>query len=260
MKDLKKNIGLPVKLDDNYQLIFEDGLSKVSPAIRTIDEMREVLVDKTISSPKELYYMYRDVAFDKDRPTEKKYELRYDITVIRPDKLGDEFMKTAGHYHPGDYPELYEVVYGTAWCLLQKPSKKDYKLIEDVILVKAQTGDKIVCLPGYGHILINPSKNEPLVTSNWVGTKFSSDYSLYKEAEGAAYFYSEKNGKLKIEKNNFFIQVPKAIKQMVPSAKIEAFGLEKNKPIYPIINNPEKLRFLNYPGEFDFSEAFVTKA
>lgn len=259
MKDLKNNIGLPVKLGEDYQLVFEGGLSQVTPAVRTIDEMREVLVDKTINAPKELYYMYRDVAFDKDRATEKKHALRYDITVIKPDKLGKELMKTAGHYHPGDFPELYEVVYGNAWCLLQKPSKKDYKIIEDVILVKAQTGDKIVCLPGYGHILINPSKNEPLVTSNWVGTQFSSDYSLYKEAEGAAYFFSEENGKLNVEANKIFTQLPKSIREMFPSAKINKFGLEKNKPIYPLINSPDKLRFLNYPSEFDFSDAFVTK-
>ncbi len=259
MIDLKKNIGLPVILDKDYRLIFEAGLPKVLAAVRTIDEMREVLMDKTLTLPKELYYMYRDVAFDKDRAAEKKHGLRYDITVIKPDKLGKELMKTAGHYHPGDFPELYEVVWGQAWCLLQKPSKKDYKVIEDVILVKAQTGDKIVCLPGYGHILINPSKNEPLVTSNWVGTQFSSDYSLYKEAEGAAYFFSEENGKLKIEANKIFTKLSKSIREMFPSAKINKFGLERNKPIYPLINDPNKLRFLNYPNEFDFSEAFVTK-
>lgn len=257
MIDLTKNSGLPVKLNEEFHLIFDGGLPKVEPAIRTIEQMKDVLLDKTLSEPKELYYMYRDVAFDKDREAEKKNYLRYDITVIKPDKLGKELMKTAGHYHPGNYPELYEVIWGEAWCLQQKPSKDDYKKIEDVIMVKAKAGDKIVCLPEYGHILINPSKDQPLVTSNWVGTKFSSDYSLYKKAEGAAYFVFEDNGSLKIEKNQLFSEVPE-IRKLFPSAKMEKFGLEKGKPIYPLINNAEKLRFLNYPKEFDYKEVFVS--
>ena len=255
MIDLKKNVGLPIKLDEKFNLVFEDGLPKVEPAIRTIEQMKDVLLDKALSEPKELYYMYRDVAFDKDRELETKNQLRYDITVIKPDMLGKELMKTAGHYHPGNYPELYEVVWGEALCLQQKPSKNDPKIIEDVILVKAKTGDKIVCLPEYGHILINPSKSEPLITSNWVGTQFSSDYSLYKETQGAAYFVFEEGDDLKIEKSKFFSEVA-PIREVFPSERIEKFGLEKNKPQYPLINNPEKLRFLNYPKEFDYSDCF----
>jgi glucose-6-phosphate isomerase len=221
--------------------------------------MKDVLLDKSLKHPKELYYMYRDVAFDEDRELEKKNQLRYDISIIKPDKLGKELMKTAGHYHPGNYPELYEVISGEAWCIQQKPAKEDFKKILDVIWVKAKTGDKIICLPGYGHILINPSKTQALITSNWVGTKFSSDYSLYCKAEGAAYLFLEEKGKLKIQKNKFFKEIP-AIREMYPNRKIAKFGLESGKPIYPLINTPEKLRFLNYPEEFDFADAFVIKA
>ncbi|MFH1655411.1 MAG: glucose-6-phosphate isomerase family protein [Candidatus Omnitrophota bacterium] len=255
MIDLSTMSGLPIKKDDQFHLVFQDGLPKVEAAVRTIEQMKDVLLDKSLKEPKELYYMYRDVAFDKDRDAEKKNQLRYDITIIKPDMLGKELMKTAGHYHPGNYPELYEVISGEAWCIQQKPSKDDYKKIEDVIWVKAKTGDKIICLPGYGHILINPSKTESLITSNWVGTKFSSDYSLYKEGQGAAYLFIEETGKLKIEKNKFFTEVV-AIRKVVPGAKIERFGLESGKPIYPLINSPERLRFLNYPEEFDYSDAF----
>lgn len=257
MIDLKENSGLPIKLSQDYHLIFENNLPEVAPAVRTIDDMKEVLLDKTLKKPEELYYMYRDVAFSEDKEAQKKNQLRYDISVFKPDKLGKELMKSVGHYHSGDFPELYEVIAGEAWCLLQKPSKKNFKIIEDVILVKAKTKDKIICLPGYGHILIIP-QNKTLVTSNWVSAQFKSDYSLYQKAQGAAYFILEENGSIKFQKNKFFTTVP-SIREVIPSAKIEKFGLEKNKPIYPLIKSPEKLRFLNYPKEFDYSYVFTSE-
>lgn len=257
MIDLKNKSGLTVKLDEkNFNLVFENSLPKASPAIRTIEEMKEVLLDKTIIQPKELYFMYRDVFIPEDVPEMKKNNLRYDITVIRPGLLGKEYMKTAGHYHPGLFPELYEVLNGRAWCLLQKYDLKDFQIITDVILVKAEAGEKIVCLPGYGHILINPDEKDALVTANWVSSRFSSDYSLYKKAGGAAYFFENENGKASISKNKFFKSIA-PIKNCLSNPKIDAFGLEKNKPIYPLLKMAQKLEFLNFPEKFDFSNCFI---
>lgn len=257
MVDLKDKSGLPVKLDEkNLKLIFLDSLPKVEPAKRTIEEMREVLLDKSVNEPKELYFMYRDVNIPKDVPEERKHNLRYDITVIRPGLLGSEFMKTAGHYHPGLFPELYEVLNGQAWCLLQKPDPNDFQKITDVILVRAEAGEKIVCLPGYGHILINPSEGQVLVTANWVSSRFSSDYSLYQKAGGAAYFFEREQASIKISKNKFFKEIA-PIRNCLPNPKIDIFGLEKNKPIYPMLKNAEKLKFLNSPERFDFSSCFI---
>lgn len=257
MIDLQKTSGLAIKLDEKkFRLIFADSLPEAQPAIRTIEEMKEVLLDKSVSAPQELYFMYRDVNNPQDIPEMKKNNLRYDITVIRQGFLGKEYMKTAGHYHPGLFPELYEVLNGRAWCLLQKYEPKDFQKITDVILVKAEAGEKIVCLPGYGHILINPASDEVLVTANWVSSRFASNYSLYKKAGGAAYFFEDDAGKLKVIKNKFFKEVA-AIKECLPSPKIESFGLEKNKPIYPLLKNAEKLSFLNFPEKFDFSNCFI---
>ncbi len=257
MIELKEKSGLPVKLDEkNIKLIFDDTLPKVEPAVRTIDEMKEVLFDKSIISPQELYFMYRGVGISKDSAEMQKNNLRYDITVIRPGILGKELMKTAGHYHPGLFPELYEVLNGKAWCLLQKYDPEDFQKITDVILVKAEAGEKIICLPGYGHILINPSERQVLVTANWVSSRFNSDYSLYKKAGGAAYFFEKINGNVRITENKFFKEIA-PIRNCLPNPKIENFGLEKDKPIYPLLKNAEKLKFLNSPQDFDFSGSFI---
>jgi glucose-6-phosphate isomerase len=260
--NLKRTSGLDLKLDSKTgQFIFGADLTAPSAAIRNIREMQEVLLDTAISQPEELYYMYRDVYLVKDAPLLKKNNLRYDVTVIKPDRLGRELMKTAGHYHPGTFGELYEILYGRAFCLLQKPDSGDYNIIEDVILVQADSGQKIVIPPGYGHILINPGP-QYLVTSNWVSSRFSSEYELYKKAKGAAYFLvtADSTGKIQFIKNPFFKQF-KPIRFARPAKQLDRFGLRQNYPIYPIITqDAQKLDFLNYPDKYNYSDIFNIEA
>jgi len=255
MIELKDKLGLEIKFDpDTFSLIFGDEVKKVKPAIRTIDQMRDVLVDPSLTEPKELYFMYRDVYRLGDEEKIRKHQLRFDITVIKPDKLGKELMKTAGHYHQGSFPELYEVVYGRAICLLQRLDDKDDKKINDVFAVHAKQGQKIFCLPNYGHILINPGPL-PLITSNWVSAQFQSQYEKYQQAKGACYYVFENNGNLRWEKNSFFTQV-RDIHFTFPKDEIKGFGLSSNRPMYTLVDDLEKISFLNNPTKFRYDSVF----
>lgn len=256
MKNLAKTSGLPISLNtQKSRLVLGAGLTKVTPAVRYLKEMKEVLASKDISSPSELYYMYRGLRKIKDEAAIRGNKLRYDVTIIRHQRLGLEFMKTAGHYHPGYFGELYEVLSGEGWCLLQKKDSKNFRIIEDVILVKARAGDKIVIPPYYGHILINIGK-ECLVTSNWVSAEFSSEYELYKKSGGAAYFVFEDNLGERFEVNSYYQKVPK-IRVAKPARKIAKFGLKAGEPMYPLLyKEVKKLDFLNNPLKYDYADAF----
>lgn len=256
--DLKRYCGLDIKLDtEKLRLIFGEGLNFSQPGVRTLTDMQEVLLDKAISLPEELYYMYRDVYKILDKPLLLKNKLRYDVTIIKPDCLGSELMKTAGHYHPQDFGELYEVIYGHCFCLLQRPNPEDHKIIEEVMLCEAGAGEKIVIPPRFGHILINLGPN-CLVTSNWVSSVFSSQYQLYKEAQGAAYFILKPSVEKSEPMPNPYFKRLAEIKFVQPAAQIEKFGLLKNKPIYPLIyREAEKLAFLNHPSDFSYEDVFI---
>ena len=256
MVNLKEFVGLDIRFDDcNYGLIFDKDPAAVEPAARTISQMQEVLTDEIIDRPQELYFMYRDIFCQKDRALLKKYKLRFDITIIKPDRLGREFMKTQGHYHPKMYPELYEVVFGEAICLQQRPDKNDFTKIKEVIAVKARQGQKILCLPGCGHILINPS-DKPLITSNWVSSEFSSEYELYKKARGAAYYALQGKKGVIWQKNNFYNELPE-ITFLVPNDDIKEFGLKTGTPMYSLVNGSlEKIDFLNNPEKYKYDNAF----
>jgi len=255
--DLRSKSGLGINLDSSKPaLLFEKGINSTQPGIRTLAEMREVLIDKSVSEPADLYYMYRDVYKIDDLAKLQKNKLRYDVTMIKPDMLGTELMKTAGHYHPGSYGELYEVVNGKCLCMLQRRNTADHTVIEEVIVVEARAGEKIVIPPGFGHILINPGP-EYLVTSNWVSSEFKSQYDLYKKAGGAAYFVIKSKDGIELKANPYF-KKNAALKMLKPAPKIDKFGLKVDKPIYPqITEDAAKLGFLNRPMDFDYQDVFV---
>jgi len=177
------------------------------PDIRFLYDMKEVLYDQKWAkkSPNfELYYMYRGVkprrrAFGSLRGKEKRglpaqilknktWEgLRYDITVIPPRMLGEEFVKTKGHEHLGNFGELYTVLKGKVIYLIQKFKKNQ---IIDVYAVKAKKGESVIVPPGYGHITINPASQE-LKEANWCSEKCKNIYDLYEKKQGACYYYTK---------------------------------------------------------------------
>jgi glucose-6-phosphate isomerase len=194
---------------------MEYDLTKLTPDIRHLNDMREVLENKEFaknSPDMDLYSMYRGL--------EKNGELRYDITVLAPKILGDEFNKTKGHYHIGAYPELYMVLEGTAIYLLQK--RNDASDIEDVFAVEVKAGECAIMPPFYGHVTINPSETKELKMANWVSENCKSDYSLYEKLQGACYYYT-KQGWFKNE--NY---------KSVPEIRFEQ----------PLTSIPEDLEFL----------------
>ncbi|MDP2741207.1 MAG: glucose-6-phosphate isomerase family protein [bacterium] len=173
---------------------MEYDLTKFTPDVRYLDDMRSVVYDQEWlknASNFELYSMYRGL--------EKKDTLRYDITIIPAKMLGLEFVKTKGHYHIGEYQEVYIVLEGEAIYLMSRHSaippeagqKPGEETIQDVYAVKAQKGDVVIIPPYYGHTTINPSENEDLKMANWVSDDCKSDYSLYEKFNGACYYYNK---------------------------------------------------------------------
>jgi glucose-6-phosphate isomerase len=189
--------------------------------------------------------MYRDCAKTaSDRRWLHERDLRYDITVIPPRNLCGECVKTKGHYHPKNpqdvgYPEIYEVLDGEVWYLLQTRPP------DDVVLIAATAGDVVVIPPGYGHVSINPSPDRTLSMANIVSTAFESEYGDYEKLQGAAY-YAMADGTLK--KNPRYGTVPPARHARPASGR----GSHRSckGPIYDLIGDEDALAFLNFPEQY----------
>ena len=212
-----------------------------NPQERTIDEIRMVLADQGCSTSRPLYFMYRDLArSERDRAWLVSNAIRYDMTIIPPGLLNGEYVKTKGHYHPpapsnGAYPELYQVLAGTAHFLLQ------HRGLDDVAVVSADAGEIVMIPPDYGHVSINPG-TEDLVMANLVSTAFESEYGEIEIMHGAAYYEFEGQ---RWEKNPHYSEVP-------PIRFLEAGDLNWNQTsgsIYDLIGERETLSCLNHPEE-----------
>jgi len=237
------------------KLKFNDRL--VEPDVRWLEELHDVACDvrwMDTASHVEAYFMYRDLyATLEQRNALVAHDLRYDITVIPPLKMGREYVKTRGHYHPHvvadarfTYPELYEVLEGEAHYLLQRPLRDHIESVDDVVVLLARQGDKVLVPPNYGHVTINPSE-KTLKMANLVCRSFKSIYEPYTLLHGAAYY--ELVGGTFV-KNRLYEQTPD-IKLMRP-VEVPELGITNSKehPMYDLIEHPSQLEFLVAPQKY----------
>lgn len=176
-----------VEFDENtHQLKFDKKI--IDPVIRTYSDMKELYYDKwDLDDDKWLYFMFRSVYLNKnDEKKFKENNFRYDITVILPEIVWNEFNKTYWHYHPKKsdwtkYEEIYEVLSWTAIYLQQNENEVKY--------TNAFSWDKVVMNEWFGHITINPSDEDILVMANIVDDSFSSEYWVYKDLKWWNYYY-----------------------------------------------------------------------
>jgi glucose-6-phosphate isomerase len=229
--------GMDLRFDeDECRIVGFDG----DKDVRRLKDMKEMFL-QTEEGLDVLYYMFRGVdLFDS---------IRFDITVLLPGTVGKEYIKTKGHYHPDSYPEVYEVIKGSALYLLQR-SEEPYDLVDDVIIVEAKAGDKVVIPPHYGHVTIN-SGEDVLIMSNLVSTMFSSIYEPYERKKGAAYYITIDG----VVKNRNYEKLP-YVRRAKPR-ETKSMGVMKDLPLHTSISEDRsRFEYLNNGDEFKFSNVF----
>lgn len=251
---------MKLELSEKNELAV-DGLPHRAD-IRNIRQMLDVLyyqdAARKLAFGTSMYYMFRDVKRKEDAALFENSRIRYDITVVPPMKIGNEFNKTYGHYHEMatsklSFPELYEVLHGEALYLLQKRQSIVSNEVTHVYLVHAKAGQKVIVPPNFGHVTINPNPTEPLVMDNLVESKFRSEYILYKQKKGGAYYVFE-NEKIK---NSRYQALPKLIEasahdfNRLVNPQI-ALKIEVDKNYSLFLKEPKLFDFLKEPEQIEF--------
>ena len=155
------------------------------------------------------YEMFRGALAPAERDLYTAHGLRYDITEIFAGVIGDEFVKTAGHFHPlreadqERWPELYQIIQGKALFILQRDYDEDEL---EVCAVHLGPGDVMLIPGGFGHVMTNIG-GSPLTSANIVSGAFASDYSEYQERCGAAVKCGINDGNLFLRQNSNYQRV-----------------------------------------------------
>jgi len=228
----------PLKVElENHELIVNG--TRYPRSVRTVKDLAKTLMSTSKIEERnsfDVYYMYRGLVVHSG--------IRFDITVMPPGPLGEEYPKTHGHYHPMSsdgvaYPEAYQVLHGRCTLLLQKRNRSG---TVDVIIVEAKMGDVILIPPEYGHVTINTGKDD-LVMSNLVYDKFESVYGDYSTNKGAAYYFL-KNGDI-VQNSNYFVNSSERMEPRDLNAKYN-FSCEDLLSEFNL--DPGRFLFLEKPG------------
>ena len=182
-------------------------------ALRTHEEMKDVLMNPAATGPEAHYYMIRGGSG------------RGNLTVWANGTVGDEYIKTYGHYHVDDFIETYKVLLGTGILLLQvrKIGTDGAPLDDEVEYVKAifvKPGSKVAIPERAGHLMVNTGDTW-LVTlddspvnldkSKEAAWPEHADYAPVKKMRGFAYYAINQNGRPAFVKNPNYQHVPDLI-------------------------------------------------
>lgn len=254
------NSGLPLYLDGASNVMAISALLKYDGFSRKVTgQMIGLLADESNLPVNELFYdVYRGIAFPEDEELLKKNDYRYDITIIMDGQINGECKKTSGHYHgwnpqrTNTYPEVYEVIKGTALYILQRADNFDTNptdvKIDDLIFATVKEGQTILVPPNYGHCSINIGEG-PLIFSNLAYVPCPISYDPVKNYHGMSYYVKKVNGEIKIELNNRYIDVPKP--KFATVKENPELGIKFGLPVYQSYKqNPEAFKFLGEPDDY----------
>lgn len=233
------NSGLPLWLmEDSNKLFLDPTLQSEEPQPRLFrDSVPYYDTNNFHRGDQELYWMYRNVRKVTDNQAIQNSLFRYDITVVMPGLVDNEFIKTIGHVHPGSlkskipytYTEVYSVIYGTAHYVLQKFSE-DFTQIHEVVDLVVHEGEHVLIPSFYGHVTVNVT-NYPVVMANILYRDFASNYEPYKVNHGAAIYLKQKpDNTILTEQNTSYGILP--IPKTATAKDFPAPELKNNLPLY----------------------------
>lgn len=250
-----KNSGLPIYYnEENGLLLFSTPLLYNGYSRKKLKQMKGLFENDKNNNPDEVIYdVYRNIYLPEHKEILERDKFSYDITIVKSGLIGNERKKTSGHYHSWNemktstYPEVYEVISGTAIYILQRAdnfedTNYDNLEVEDIIVVKVKAGQAIIIPPNYGHCSINGGEGD-LIFSNLAYTPCTVDYNPVKYYHGLGVYVGFKDNRYLIKPNTNYKKLPKI--KFAEVKENPRLGITFNKSVYQsYIENPISFEFL----------------
>lgn len=254
--DLTRLAGFKLFLDlSNLEIETGDGvvLRRVN---RTAGELGSVLLSPGQVAPKtELYrnYLLEEAPQDA-RQALTRYGLDFSLVLMPPMRVGREFVKTMGHYHPPipctnlGFPEVYAQLCGRLLLLLQKRCPTNLDHVEDCVLVEMTPWSVITLPPDYAHVLVNASDEPGLMAGLYANQQsFKPDYTPIKNNRGLAYYVVAQGRQVGIEPNLNYASVP-PLRRLTELRGTPFAPVEPNMALWQsLLRRPELYAFLSQP-------------
>lgn len=173
---------------------------------RSLESLKIVLKDPGSTGPDPAYWVFSEVS-------EGKWA---NITIWAPGRYNGEYTKTFGHYHPENAAnETYRVIEGKGILQLQKKHLENGtwtpEKVDEVFLIKAETGDEIIIPFEYGHCWSNIGDGPLLTFDNWTSGHTPADYEPVEKLQGLAYYLIEEQEEIKAIPNSKYKDLPEPV-------------------------------------------------
>jgi glucose-6-phosphate isomerase len=209
--------GLPISVEPCTGVLHLNGATVSWIEERSLEALRPVLRNPAATGPALAYRVYHGVRSSRDVSADGG-KLSYHLTSIPAATLDHEYVKTFGHYHArgsdrqASFPEVYEVVRGTAAFILQRASwvNGPRPLIHERRVLVCGPKDRVVVPPECGHVTVNIGR-ETLVVAALVSSHCRPLYESFAASRGAAcYLLADKcgAGRFRLECNPAYVSIP----------------------------------------------------
>lgn len=249
-----KRSGLPIYLNpQNEMLSLEAPLIYKGYSCKRLSQMKKLFQHQEEIDPNtKIYDTYRDISYPNDLPLLESSNFQYDITVVRSGSIHNEAKKTSGHYHSWNpmhtstYPEVYEVISGTAFYIMQRADNfenTNYANLDvsDVIVARVDAGQSIIIPPNYAHCSVNGGSST-MIFSNLAYRPCAVNYEPVKYYHGLSVYIKKDDNNIEFCLNQRYHHLP-SIQYAVPKEN-HMLGIIFEKPIYK--------SFQEDPSAFDF--------
>lgn len=239
MLNLQDQCALPIMFDEkDERFIFGEDLLCDSSEKIPLRSLIPSLLNKSLVYPSDVYEEHRNIRYihDDEKLREK---IIYDMLYLPEGLLGVEYIKSHVYYSPngesrGLVSTIIEVVAGTVTILLQKNLHKgelDFETkTEDMIVIMAETGEKIVLPKGYFYTFINTGE-KPAIIARVYRNQGLIDYTVLRKEQGLAYFCIRKNARCEFVKNPRYREINE-IRYVKAEHTLKSTNLIQEKALY----------------------------
>jgi len=236
------------------ELATEDGMRFEGKSRRAVDLAGVLCCPDAVAPNTELYRTYGLL----DAPAcggqaLQRYGLTLGLVMLPPLRIGREYNKTAGHYHPAipgsahAYPEVYSQLHGRLLLLLQKRRPADPIAVDHCVLVESRPGFSIVIPPGYAHALINQTSEAALLVGLY-GRAFEPDYAPVRARRGLAYYVLADDEGFETARNPSYPERP-PLRRLGALAGTPFAPPHAGEPVWQsFLQRPDEYAFLTQPG------------
>jgi oxalate decarboxylase/phosphoglucose isomerase-like protein (cupin superfamily) len=249
MLQISNNESYNVELNSNNRLLVNSDYEEIILTEKDLENFCSNHLEYNSFN----YLVYRYI-YDNSIPT--SLNIKFDLTILPPNKNGNPISRTRGHYHlvskrtSLQYFDIYQVVKGNILFQTHLPMES----AEESYFWVGSPGDIFVLPPDMCHVLYNVGKSIS-VLSNWCSKNEHLDYDTMMKTRGPAFEIESVNNEIINIKINLLFSLKKFTpKQLQPISVLEVINFLgfKSKYIFDWAFEDDSLSIMNKPDRLKY--------